>query len=587
MPQVAAALKLPPEQLLAESERLLAALADKAAGTWLPADARVAYHRAQLFSALDALVQFYADNHGTPERVAQVSALFAGGKGTLAPQFDRYAKDVVRAQQRKLPVDELTKDVRELRELGLGAVRRLQAKVALAGSGAAGKEAWNALVERCDSRLECRALLGDIAYYDLRDPVTDEVLRASVIAEGGAAYARMRLRHLHMERDRAGFLAAIRGAGPCAGGARGRARRSPRMARGERSAACVRRARLRGEDELRGERRVRELVDRAEGRRARAARDRRLPAPCQGRSRARVDGARAGASAHVIAARTTRARALQASGKLKEAWAELEPLLASKDPGVMLRAAHVKLAAGDADAAIALAKQRLESHKDAVSVSLLAQLLWQADKTADAAAVIAENANVLALPDFMGPLGAAFAAAFRDRPAEAGANAFKELLAKRVDEHGLRGMIRGQELPPELAFRTYSQIQGTGDERPYEAAVSYTYFKAWKDEKAAREWIEQAVPADQREPLALYGYAAGAHELVWDLVADPKPDSPQAPFVWLLRTAALLRSAAPPPEWRRAARPLLREAPRGGARSHGPAPARTDGSGGRVVGDQA
>ena len=540
VPAVAAALGVPPEQLLGEGELLLGALAEKAGGPWLPADALAAYHRAHLLHALDEMVRFYVDSLGAPEPAKPVVALLQAGKGPLAQQWTRYAKDVVRAEQRSLPLDELVKDIRELRDLGIGAVRRLSPPIdERSALGNAQQDAASAIVERCDTRIECRVLLSHIAHYNLQDLVSDEVLRATVVSEAPQANGSTRLRHVRMQNDRAAFLAAM----------------------ADRSLTPALRASFLADRSA--------WLDAADVRRAFDALTAEAPAH-HGVSNAyagwlieqkdhvhalRVIDAwlrlqRSEDPLQPIAARTTRARALQRAGKLKEAWAEAEPLLASMHGGAMMRAAQVKSAAGEAAEAVALAQRTLERYPNPTSVGLLAQLLWKADRSEEAAALIEEWSNRLTIGDFAGPLGDAFAEAYADRPADDGAKAFSALLAKKVDKQGMRTLIKTDRLPPELAFRSYSQIQGAGAERHHDAARSYLLFKAWKGEAAAREWIEQALPVEERDPISEHAYTAGAYELVWDFVADPAPDHPNRSFIWLMRTASLLRSAAPPAQWR-------------------------------------
>ncbi len=158
----------------------------------------------------------------------------------------------------------------------------------------------------------------------------------------------------------------------------------------------------------------------------------------------------------------------------------------------------------------------------------------------------------MTIADWSGALSAAFADAYRGRPPDDGAKAYAALLAKKVDTEGARALVTASagELPPELAFRTYSQIEGAGSDKHRDAAQSYVFFEAWKGVAAAREWIEQAIPPEQRDPLAEHGFAAGAYDLVWDLVVDPAPANPNRSLIWLMRTASLQRAAAPHPEWR-------------------------------------
>jgi len=538
--QIAAALGVSFEQVLAEGEQLLDALAAKTGGAWLPVDALVAYHRARLFSALDGLVRFQLASLDSPEQAKDVVAMLGAGKGPLAAQFARYAKDIARADQRSLPLDELVKDIRELKDLGVGALERLWEPLhEQGGSGSARQQAASAISERCDTRIRCRALLTTIADRDLQDPVTDEKLRSSVIAEAPLQYAGLRLRHLRLERDRSGFLAAT----------------------AERSVPVALRAEYLGQ--------AAQWLEPAELEGAFAALLGQAPASFAAREAyakwliEQKDYARAiktldewirqkqsDQPLDPIAAHTLRARALQQWGRVAEAWTELEPQLSSMYAGALMRGAYVRLAAGKHKEAVALAQGCLARYPNPVSVGLLAELLWKTGQHAEAAALIEQWSSRLTPLDWSSTLASAFAAAFADQPAEQGSKAYAELLAKKVDAQGARLLLRAGKLPAELAFRAYSQVKATGSERLLDVATGYVMLRDWKGESEARTWLEQALPADQRDGFSQHAYTASAYDLIWNLVADPRPDQPEAGSIWLMRTAAFLRSEAPPETWK-------------------------------------
>jgi hypothetical protein len=539
LPEVASALGVSAAQLAPEADRLLAELAAKPGGAWLPADVRASYHGAHFASAIEGLVRWELDHPDAAAQGREMTAPLASGKGALAQQLDRYARDVLRAEQGALPAPELVKDIRELRELGVGAIARLFGPLGKRGAfGGDERQAVFAIAERCDSRVACRALLSRAAFRNLHDPVADEALRVALIAEAHRLDPELRLRHLRMERDREGFLAALSDTSTPP------ALRARQLAAGPAwlAAEDVRRAfdALAKEDEASFG--VREtyaswLCEQQDCARAVAVLDDWL-------RQKHAD------AATLAAARTLRARALHGAGKLQEAWAQLQPLLASGDGAVVMRAALVRSAAGKHDEAIALARQRLERDPGAGSLALLAQVLWQASKGGEAAELLQAHAGQLAAGDFAGPLARALAEAHRDAPVERGVAAYKELLGKQLDAQGVRALIGQGELAPELAFRCHEQLKTSDDTRHRDAAKGYALLRAWKGDTDARAWIEQALPADQRDGLATHVYALGLPELLWELVPDPKPDHPQGALIWLLRSATFARAASARPEWK-------------------------------------
>jgi hypothetical protein len=540
--EVATGLSVPPAQLAIDADRRLAELAAKPDGAWLPADARAAYHEAHFAGAQGGLVRFQVDHPDLAAQAREVTAALASGKAPLAQQLDRYARDLVRAEQHGLPAPELVKDIRELRQLGPSALARLLRPLGERGVfGSAERQAALAIAERCDSRVECRALLSKLAHQNLHDPVADETVRVALIAEAPRLDPELRLRHLRMERDREGFLAALGETGtPAALRARQLAAGPPWLPPEE-----TRRAFEALTKEAKSSFAVREahaswLCEQKDCARAVAVLDDWL--------KQKHDDAAA-----LTAARMLRARALHEAGKLQEAWVQLQPLLSSTggvDGAVLARAALVRSAAGKDDEAIALARQRLERDPGASSLALLAQVLWQAEKSDEAAALLEAHAGRLAVADFAGPLARAFADAHRDEPALRGVAACRALLGKKLDAQAVRALIGDGALPPELAFRCHEQLKATDELRHRDAAKGYVLLRAWKGEGEARTWIEQALPADQRDALAPHLHALGLHALLWELVADPKPDHPQAALIWLLRSAAFARAESPRPDWK-------------------------------------
>jgi hypothetical protein len=364
------------------------------------------------------------------------------------------------------------------------------------------------------------------------------MLRRSVLAESPYANGGLQLRSLHMDQDRAGFLALLR---------------EPRIKLSLRAWHLQYRP---------------EWLEPAEMLSAFEGLIREAPTDLDVRKdyvdwlRDQKDDARAikvvdewlklGKSDHAldpIIAHTMRARALQHSGHADDAWKEIEPMLPSMYGGAMMRAVYIKSEQGDAEAAVELAQKRLDRYSDAGSVGLLAGMLWKANHADEAAALIEKWSNRLSLLDWTNGIADAFLEAYRDKPQE-GAKAYGLLLGKNVDQQGVRELIRIAKYPPELAFRTLSQVRGAGYQFHFDVSRSYMALKAWKGEAEAHTWIEQQLPKDdQRFPLSQHGYTNGAYELLWNFVPDPKPGH-DAAFVWMMRAATYLRTDQPGADWK-------------------------------------
>jgi hypothetical protein len=171
-------------------------------------------------------------------------------------------------------------------------------------------------------------------------------------------------------------------------------------------------------------------------------------------------------------------------------------------------------------------------------------VLWRAGSDAEAAALLAGQSGEQDEADFAGPFARAFAQAQRERSADQLARACAELDAK-LDPLRVRALIRTAGLGAEPALRCHEQLKRHADLRAADAAHGYALVRAWKGEDEARAWLDQALPSPERTALAAPAHALELDDAIWELVADPKPDEPEAPLIWLLRSAAFTRSAAP------------------------------------------
>lgn len=540
MTAVASALGVPFSRLLPQAEELLNAARKLDSGPWLASDVVAAYYAAQIFSALHYVVRFHVDSLGAPAGADEALATMGAGEWPLGRQFERHAADIVRAERRTLPLAGLVADVRELDLLGAGALARLFDPIFEQGAySGAMEQAAVAVAGRCDSRVQCRALLTEVAYYGVNDLVTDDRLRNSIIAETRREYGGLRLRHAAMSHDRAVMEAAL--ADPAV---------SPELRTfylhkwvDWLDADTVKRLGAKLIAEAPSVQDVHEvharwLVERGEPAAAIPLLDRYMKRP-------RYDH-----PLDPIKVRGLRARALHEAGRVDEAWTEIEPLLPSMYGGAMSEATYIKIDQRDIEAATQLAQRRLERYQDPFSVSLVCRTYWLAGKHEEAAALLEQWSNRMTINDWHEHVHTAFAAVFAKRPVAEAETAFREVVTRKVDLMGMQLMVQSNKLPDEHRYRLYSMIPSSGYQRYLDVSRRYKFLRAWKGEAEARKFIEQALPEGQREPLSQFGYSVGLYDLIWSLVPDPGPQNPHGAFIWLMRTAAYLRSKERPVAWR-------------------------------------
>ncbi len=93
----------------------------------------------------------------------------------------------------------------------------------------------------------------------------------------------------------------------------------------------------------------------------------------------------------------------------------------------------------------------------------------------------------------------------------------------------------------ELAFKLNSMLSYPGLGNLTHVFASYSCLKELKGEEEAFQWLKNQVPLQMLNPSSMFIFGIGDYELLWSLIAKPNPDD-GVDFVWLLRTAAWLRS---------------------------------------------
>jgi hypothetical protein len=123
-----AALGIPIGRVPDEIESLATVIRTSPSSAWLALDTLAAHHVSLAYGALDQILGFHRDTRGATTE-AQFVADLLGGLEEPANPFQRYARHLVKAEQRTLALDQLVKDLQELTMFGGTALWRLYGTV--------------------------------------------------------------------------------------------------------------------------------------------------------------------------------------------------------------------------------------------------------------------------------------------------------------------------------------------------------------------------------------------------------------------------------------------------------------------------
>ena len=241
------------------------------------------------------------------------------------------------------------------------------------------------------------------------------------------------------------------------------------------------------------------------------------------------------------------ARLYREEGNPTAAWQLLEPRLAGMR--VPYEAARAQLALGDPARAEEIARAAYAHYPHSLAPAAeLAAVLWEEQRNADAAEVIAKFPVATSDTDRCFHFCRAFARTFRAKPPEHAQAAFGELVAAGVDDRLLEDVIAiyrdtgDAETAPATALAFAERMQAAG--RKLAAwTESYETLKATRGADEALRWLTPRIPRTELAETAPIFYERNADELLWTLVDDPDHQGGSA--TWLLRAAAYAREPHP------------------------------------------
>ena len=240
-------------------------------------------------------------------------------------------------------------------------------------------------------------------------------------------------------------------------------------------------------------------------------------------------------------AMTRRAQILDLTGKPAEAWAAIEPAIASMKGEALDRGALILAHLGRHEAAESLALVRVARYPSyAAGLATPTEVLWIAGKDERAAEWLLRQKEHFGTEGWT-EVGAAFARSFWKRPLSDGELAFRELRRQGLSTWELWNVstASAQFGRHDLAFVAESSLKAAtgGLESMSYASRAYRYLKRWRGPAEALRWMRSAVPDEMREPAAMIFYREDEGSLLWELIGEP-PHDDHGRFVWLMRAAA-------------------------------------------------
>lgn len=510
-------------------------------GYFFDVHTEAAYYRGYLFTALEGAVRWALKTYGSADQAESIAKAFGDGTSVESKAFRRYVDRRILADRRTLKMRDIVTDLQQLTALGPSAMRNLyDAAPEESLVDAVVLQAAAAMASRCDTRPMCVALARWMAWGPALDLLRAERLGKFLYERYPRADPYGALWYAALAGDRKGFDTAL-GDPSLQPSLRAEAVRD---AEGLLGADAQRAAFERLSEEAPLDSDVAEAFlqwldeEQKDHRAARAVAQRWLDAKGEKHPLA------------VIQMKTLAARELQHAGDLEAAWAEVEPLIESWHGTPLYRGALILSDLERHEAAIALARRRLGRYPDAMSLEVLARVLWEAGSYAEAAASLAGATRKPVLSEWTWKIGKQFGEAFADKPVAEAKKAFGELIAAKLDPLGLREIASARYLPPEHAFELSGLIPTHGYMRHRDGCRRYGYLRDWKGEDAARDWIRGQFKGKDAEPLSQFAYEAGLFALEFEVAPDPGPEHPHEAFAWLMRAVSYVRGDLDRPEWK-------------------------------------
>lgn len=243
------------------------------------------------------------------------------------------------------------------------------------------------------------------------------------------------------------------------------------------------------------------------------------------------------AKAEVLAMKSARLRQAQ---RLADAWRTIEPAAVTGKESCLVEAAKVRLAQGQLDQAIAIARDITERYgPDGHGTVIAAEAQWKNGRLAEAATQLKTGMLGRSGSEWRGMVSQAFANAFAAADANAVQAAVQELVRAGVGGTELRALAEGladvnQHL---MASHVFGVLTGSDAEGRGAVLLTYRELRKAKGQEVALGWLRTRMTRLD-DTSFIWAFSQGEDDLLWEF-ADETGPKPQ--LLNLLRAAAWAR----------------------------------------------
>lgn len=228
-----------------------------------------------------------------------------------------------------------------------------------------------------------------------------------------------------------------------------------------------------------------------------------------------------------------------------EAWREILPAAESWQGNAMGLASQILDKMGRTGDAEKIARAEMDRYPDALKARMdIVSLLWEWGRYADAAQLLKKSLREIRGSDLQNIVSPRFFETMSQKDKDEVIKAFSALIGQGFDNVGLMTLSYPFESSGkhEIAFEMTTRLHANGGAQYIFWAHAYRNLKIYQGDTVALAWLQNLIPAGDRNFAGMAFYDQGRFELLWDVVKDPESGGHGPDFVWLMRAAAVVRS---------------------------------------------
>ncbi len=228
-----------------------------------------------------------------------------------------------------------------------------------------------------------------------------------------------------------------------------------------------------------------------------------------------------------------------------DAWREIQPAAESWQRNAMGYASKILNKMGRTRESEKMARAEMDRYSDELIARMdIVSLLWEWGRYTDAAQVLKNSPHAIRGADLQSIVSPRFFETMSQKDKDEVIKAFSALIGQGFDNIGLMTLSYPFESSGkhEIAFEMTSRLHANGGAQYIFWAHAYRNLKVYRGDTVALAWLQNLIPAGDRNFAGMAFYDQGRFELLWDVVKDPESGGHGPDFVWLMRAAAVVRS---------------------------------------------